>query len=62
VKAEIEALRCRAEIVLTDVSDVAHVRTLMQTAKDTFGSLEILVNNVGWTGNLMALDTNRGRV
>jgi 2-deoxy-D-gluconate 3-dehydrogenase len=57
VKAEIEALGRRAEIVLTDVADAAQLRTLMQTAKDTFGSLDILVNNAGWTGNSMALDT-----
>lgn len=57
VKAEIEALGREAEIVITDVGDVAQVRALMQAAKDRFGSLDILVNNAGWTGNSMALDT-----
>src|SRR3954468_15326133 len=57
VKAEIEALGRKAEIVLTDVSDVAQLRALMQAAKDKLGSLDILVNNAGWTGNSMAIDT-----
>ena len=57
VKAEIEALGRRAEIVTTDVSDVAQVRALMDKTKETFGRIDILVNNAGWTGNSMALDT-----
>jgi NAD(P)-dependent dehydrogenase (short-subunit alcohol dehydrogenase family) len=57
VKAEIESLGRRAEIVTTDVSDVAQVRVLMDKTKETFGRIDILVNNAGWTGNSMALDT-----
>ena len=57
VKAEIEALGRRVEIVTTDVSDVAQVRALMDKTKETFGRIDILVNNAGWTGNSMALDT-----
>jgi NAD(P)-dependent dehydrogenase (short-subunit alcohol dehydrogenase family) len=57
VKAEIEALGRRAEIVTTDISDVAQVRALMDKTKETFGRIDILVNNAGWTGNSMALDT-----
>jgi NAD(P)-dependent dehydrogenase (short-subunit alcohol dehydrogenase family) len=57
VKAEIEALGRRAEIVTTDVSDVAQVRALMDKTKEAFGRIDILVNNAGWTGNSMALDT-----
>ena len=57
VKAQIEALGRRAEIVATDVSDVAQVRALMDKTKETFGRIDILVNNAGWTGNSMALDT-----
>ena len=34
VKAEIEGLGRKAEIVLTDVSDAAQLRTLMETAKE----------------------------
>jgi 2-deoxy-D-gluconate 3-dehydrogenase len=57
VKAEIEALGRRVEIVTTDVSDVAQVRALMDKTKETFGRIDILVNNACWTGNSMALDT-----
>ena len=57
LKAEIEALGRRVEIVTTDVSDVAQVRALMDRTKETFGRIDILVNNAGWTGNSMALDT-----
>lgn len=57
LKAEIEALGRRAEIVLTDVSDAAQLRRLMETANEKFGHLDILINNAGWTGNSLALDT-----
>ena len=57
VKAEIEALGRRVEIVRADVSDVAQVRALMDKSKEIFGRIDILVNNAGWTGNSMALDT-----
>jgi 2-deoxy-D-gluconate 3-dehydrogenase len=56
VKGEIEALGRKAIIVPTDVSDVAQVRALVQKAKDTFGRLDILVNNASWTGTTLALD------
>lgn len=57
LKAEIEALGRRAEIVPTDVSDAAQLRRLMETANEKFGHLDILINNAGWTGNSLALDT-----
>ncbi len=56
VKSEIEALGRKAIIVPTDVSDVAQVRAMVQKAKDTFGRLDILVNNASWTGTTLALD------
>lgn len=56
VQAEIESLGRRAVIVLTDVADVSQVRTMVDTAKDSFGRLDILVNNAGWTGTTPALD------
>jgi len=56
VKGEIEALGRKAIIVPTDVSDVAQVRALVQKAKETFGRLDILVNNASWTGTTLALD------
>src|SRR6185312_2388273 len=45
VKGETEALGRKAIIVPTDVSDVEQVRALVQKAKNTFGRLDILVNN-----------------
>jgi 2-deoxy-D-gluconate 3-dehydrogenase len=56
VRAEIEAMGRKAQIVLTDISDVAQIRALFDQAKETFGRVDILVNNAGWTGNTMALD------
>ena len=56
LRGEIEAMGRRALIVLTDVSDVAQVRALFDTAKETFGKVDVLVNNAGWTGNTVALD------
>jgi len=57
VEAEIRALGRETLIVLTDVGDVAQVRSLMDKAVERFGRVDILVNNAGWTGNSMALDT-----
>ena len=57
VEAEIRALGRETLIVLTDVGDVAQVRSLMDQAVERFGRIDILVNNAGWTGNSMALDT-----
>ena len=56
VKREVEALGRKAIVVPTDVSDVAHVQAMIQKAKDTFGRLDILVNNASWTGTTLALD------
>ena len=57
VQADIEALGRRALIVLTDVSDAAQVRSMIDQTKAAFGRVDILVNNAGWTGNSLALDT-----
>jgi NAD(P)-dependent dehydrogenase (short-subunit alcohol dehydrogenase family) len=56
VKREIEALGRKAIIVQTDVSDVAQVRALIDKTKETFGRVDILVNNASWTGTTLALD------
>jgi 2-deoxy-D-gluconate 3-dehydrogenase len=56
VQAEIEALGRRAIVVLTDVSDVAQIQHMIDTAKETFDRIDILVNNAGWTGTTPALD------
>jgi 2-deoxy-D-gluconate 3-dehydrogenase len=56
VQAEIEALGRRAIVVLTDVSNVGQVRAMIDKAKETFGRIDILVNNASWTGTGPALD------
>lgn len=56
VQAEIEALGRRAIVILTDVSNVGQVRSMIDKAKETFGRIDILVNNASWTGTGPALD------
>jgi NAD(P)-dependent dehydrogenase (short-subunit alcohol dehydrogenase family) len=43
-------------VTRTDVSQVSHVNSMVEQAKEAFGRVDILVNNAGWTGNSMALD------
>ena len=56
VQSEIEALGRKVLIVQTDVADVVQVRALMDKTKETFGRIDILINNAGWTGTTPALD------
>lgn len=56
VQSEIEALGRRAIIVRADVSDVAQIHALMDKTKETFGRIDILVNNAAWTTTTLALD------
>jgi NAD(P)-dependent dehydrogenase (short-subunit alcohol dehydrogenase family) len=45
--ATIEAAGGKASVKLTDVEDPSQIKSLMQYAADTYGSLDVLVNNVG---------------
>jgi 2-dehydro-3-deoxy-D-gluconate 5-dehydrogenase len=56
VQAEIEALGRKAIVVFTDVADVAQIRAMIDKAKETFGRIDVLVNNAGWTGTTPAID------
>jgi len=56
VQREIEGLGRKALIVMTDVNDVAQVRSLMDQTVAAFGRIDILVNNASWTGTGPALD------
>lgn len=47
VAAEIEALGRRAVTVLADVSDRAAVETMVKTAIEAFGHIDVVVNNAG---------------
>jgi 2-hydroxycyclohexanecarboxyl-CoA dehydrogenase len=37
-----------AQVVRTDVTDLAQVEAMFQAASDTYGTVDALVNNVGW--------------
>src|SRR5207253_8747922 len=56
LQAEIEGMGRRSLVVMTDVSDVAQVRAMVDKAREHFGRIDILVNNAGWTGTTLALD------
>ncbi|SCX02356.1 3-oxoacyl-[acyl-carrier-protein] reductase [Lachnospiraceae bacterium YSD2013] len=47
--AEIEKTGVKALPIKTDVSNESDVTTMVQAAKDTFGSIDVLVNNAGIT-------------
>ena len=55
LRAEIHAMGRKAMVVPTDVSQPAQLTSLMETAKSTFGRINVLVNNAGWTGTTPAL-------
>ena len=47
VAAKIEALGRKAVVVLSDLSDLDQVAKLPQIAVDSFGQLDVVINNVG---------------
>jgi len=53
--AEIEKTGVKAIAVKTDVSKADDVKSLIQNAKDTFGSVDILVNNAGITRDNLSM-------
>ena len=57
VAAEVEAAGRRAHIVVGDLADQALISGLAGAAVETFGRLDIVVNNVGGTMPLPLLDT-----
>jgi 7-alpha-hydroxysteroid dehydrogenase len=60
VAKQVEAAGRRARVVVTDLSDVDAAAELATTAHDTFGRLDIVVNNVGGTYPRPFLDTDTG--
>src|SRR4030095_10240753 len=52
----IEGLGRKAIVVPTDVSHVDQVRAMVDCAMTTFGRVDILINNAGWTRTTLALD------
>lgn len=47
VAAQVEAAGRKAVVVAADLSDEGAVRALVDTARDSFGRLDVVVNNVG---------------
>ncbi|HEV7191579.1 MAG TPA: SDR family oxidoreductase [Jatrophihabitantaceae bacterium] len=60
VAAQIEALGRKAHVVAADLNDEAAIRNLAAAAKETFGRIDIVVNNVGGTMPRAYLDTSVG--
>ena len=62
VAAQIEAVGRRALVVPADLSDLDAVAGLAAAAKDEFGRIDVVVNNVGGTMPRPFLDTSPGRL
>ena len=53
--AEIEKMGVKAIAVKTDVSNAEDVKVLIETTKETFGSVDILINNAGITRDSLSM-------
>jgi 7-alpha-hydroxysteroid dehydrogenase len=62
VAAQIEAVGRRAVAIPADLSDLEAVAGLVDNARDTFGRLDLVVNNVGGALPRPFLDTSPGRM
>jgi 2-hydroxycyclohexanecarboxyl-CoA dehydrogenase len=61
-KTAADALKLGAESVIAvtcDVTDPASIRAMVQTIKDRFGGIDVLVNNVGWGNDKFFLEKTR---
>jgi 7-alpha-hydroxysteroid dehydrogenase len=58
--AAVEAVGRKAHIVVADLNDEAAVRSLAAAAREVFGRLDVVVNNVGGTMPRTYLDTSVG--
>ncbi|MEO6884832.1 MAG: SDR family oxidoreductase [Jatrophihabitantaceae bacterium] len=58
--SRVQALGRRAHVVVADLNEVEEVRGLAAAAKDTFGRIDIVVNNVGGTMPRGYLETSVG--
>jgi 7-alpha-hydroxysteroid dehydrogenase len=58
--AAVEALGRKAHVVVADLNDEAAIRGLAAAAEETFGRVDIVVNNVGGTMPRTYLDTSVG--
>jgi 7-alpha-hydroxysteroid dehydrogenase len=56
----VEAVGHKAQVVVADLNDEAAIRGLAKTADETFGRIDIVVNNVGGTMPRTYLETSVG--
>ena len=56
VAADIEGLGRKALVVPTDLRDVAQIRAMVKKVHDTFGQIDILINDAAWTATNPALE------
>jgi 7-alpha-hydroxysteroid dehydrogenase len=62
VAAAVEAIGRRAVVVPADLSDLEAVAGLVDRARDAFGRLDVVINNVGGAMPRPFLDTSPGRM
>jgi 7-alpha-hydroxysteroid dehydrogenase len=62
VAAKVEAVGRRAVVVPADLSDLDAVAALVDHARDAFGRLDLVVNNVGGAMPRAFMDTSPGRL
>ncbi|MGB3128807.1 MAG: SDR family NAD(P)-dependent oxidoreductase, partial [Dehalococcoidia bacterium] len=55
VVGECEGLGGKAIAIKTDVTDYASVEAMVKKALETFGSIDVLVNNAGYVSNKLFL-------
>jgi NAD(P)-dependent dehydrogenase (short-subunit alcohol dehydrogenase family) len=56
VAADIEALGRKALVVPTDLRDVVQIRAMVKKVHETFGQINILINDAAWTDTVPALE------
>jgi 2-deoxy-D-gluconate 3-dehydrogenase len=56
VASEIEALGRKALILPKDLRDISKIKAMVSHVHDTFGRIDILINNAAWTATVEALE------
>lgn len=59
VAAAADELRAKTLVVKTDVSSWEQVQAMVKKTLDTFGHIDVLVNNVGWTTDRLFIEKPR---
>ncbi|MFH1489323.1 MAG: SDR family oxidoreductase [Pseudomonadota bacterium] len=54
--SEIKALGRKSLVIPTDLRDVSKIRDMVHEVHETFGRIDILVNNAAWTATVEAFD------